>query len=45
MDELTKNLKSRTAQDLAAWWSNWYMRAGHKRLGRILFDHALTSGR
>ncbi len=21
---------------IAAWWSKWYMKAGHKRLGRIM---------
>ncbi len=21
---------------VAAWWSKWYMKAGHKRLGRIM---------
>ena len=23
-------------QELCAWWSRWYLKAGHKRLGRIL---------
>ncbi len=42
-DELTKNIKSWTAQDLATWWSTWYMRTGHKRLGRILVELARAS--
>lgn len=21
---------------LASWWSKWYMKAGHKRLGRVV---------
>lgn len=24
------------AKDGALWWKRWYMKAGHKRLGRIL---------
>lgn len=23
-------------QTIAAWWSKWFMKAGHKRLGRIM---------
>ncbi|HKM77477.1 MAG TPA: hypothetical protein VJZ03_00240 [Candidatus Bathyarchaeia archaeon] len=23
-------------QTIAAWWLKWYMKAGHKRLGRIM---------
>ena len=23
-------------QTVAAWWSKWYLKAGHKRLGRIM---------
>ncbi len=44
-DELTKNIKSWTAQDLTTWWSTWYMRAGHKRLGRILVKLARASSK
>jgi len=25
-----------TVLKLAAWWKKWFMKAGHKRLGRIL---------
>jgi hypothetical protein len=25
-----------TARDVVAWWTKWYLKAGHKRLGRLL---------
>ena len=25
---------------LARWWKEWYLKAGHKRLGRILLKYA-----
>ncbi|MBF0569356.1 MAG: hypothetical protein HQL18_01085 [Candidatus Omnitrophica bacterium] len=34
--ELHKNYINWSASDLVHWWSQWYMKAGHKRLGRIL---------
>lgn len=34
--ELEANLKSWSAINLIAWWTRWYLKAGHKRLGRIL---------
>jgi hypothetical protein len=34
--ELKENVDAWTARDLIKWWSGWYMKAGHKRLGRIL---------
>ena len=34
--ELVKNLAAWSAKDLIIWWSKWYLKAGHKRLGRIL---------
>ena len=36
--ELTKHIKGWSALELAAWWKNWYRKAGHKRLGRMLVD-------
>ncbi len=38
--KLEKNIGSWSALDVAAWWKDWYMRAGHKRLGRILVELA-----
>lgn len=32
----SKNLDTMPAKDLIAWWTKWYIKAGHKRLGRIL---------
>lgn len=34
--ELEQNFVKWSAQDLVSWWSRWYLKAGHKRLGRIL---------
>ena len=34
--ELETNIDHLSARDVAAWWAKWYMKAGHKRLGRIL---------
>src|SRR5580658_10105118 len=39
-EELFRNLDSWSARDVAIWWARWYMRAGHKRLGRLLVDLA-----
>ena len=29
-------LDQAAVQTIAAWWSKWYLKAGHKRLGRIM---------
>ena len=29
-------LDQAAVETVAAWWSKWYMKAGHKRLGRIM---------
>lgn len=29
-----------SAKDVIVWWGEWYMKAGHKRLGRILAKQA-----
>jgi hypothetical protein len=34
--ELQQDVHSWSAYDLMDWWSRWYLKAGHKRLGRIL---------
>ena len=34
--EMENKYKDWSAEDLALWFERWYMRAGHKRLGRIL---------
>ena len=34
--ELENNIDSLSARDIISWWSKWYMKTGHKRLGRIL---------
>jgi len=34
--ELQKSYVQWSARDVGEWWSRWYLKAGHKRLGRIL---------
>lgn len=36
--ELRQHFDRWSARDLATWWKTWYVRAGHKRLGRILVE-------
>jgi hypothetical protein len=38
--ELEQNIDSWNARAVAAWWGRWYLKAGHKRLGRTLVDIA-----
>jgi hypothetical protein len=38
-EEAEKDLGSldrAAVEALAAWWQKWYMKAGHKRIGRIM---------
>jgi len=35
-EEDLKNLDQKSVETVANWWISWYMKAGHKRLGRIL---------
>lgn len=41
--ELKENLDAWSANDLIGWWARWYLKAGHKRLGRTLV--AVSKGR
>ena len=41
--ELEQNIDSWNARDVAAWWNRWYLKAGHKRLGRTLVEIAKKS--
>ena len=34
--EIQQNFNNWTSKDLARWWLKWYLKAGHKRLGRIV---------
>jgi hypothetical protein len=34
--ELVEAIDRWTARDVVGWWTKWYLKAGHKRLGRIL---------
>jgi hypothetical protein len=39
-EELIEQFDRWTARDVARWWASWYLRAGHKRLGRLLVEMA-----
>jgi hypothetical protein len=41
--ELLEHLDRWSAKAVASWWAVWYLKAGHKRLGRILVDLARKS--
>jgi len=34
------NVDEQALVKVANWWRKWYMKAGHKRLGRILLQYA-----
>jgi hypothetical protein len=36
--EFQQNLDNWSVKDLIDWWTKWYLKAGHKRLGRILIS-------
>jgi hypothetical protein len=36
LEEIKEGITSWSANDLIKWWVRWYLKAGHKRLGRIL---------
>ena len=38
--ELLAHLDEWKVRDMAKWWAVWYLKAGHKRLGRLLVDLA-----
>ncbi|MCX7757729.1 MAG: hypothetical protein N2166_05415 [candidate division WOR-3 bacterium] len=35
-EEELKQIDPQFIEPIAAWWFKWYLKAGHKRLGRIL---------
>ncbi|HDD43691.1 MAG TPA: hypothetical protein ENG63_02360 [Candidatus Desulfofervidus auxilii] len=37
--EELKNLNEEAVIQVAQWWNKWYLKAGHKRLGRILINY------
>jgi len=41
-EELKQYFDEWSAQELAQWWIRWYLKAGHKRLGRILVKMGKT---
>ena len=42
--ELQQYSNEWSARDMVTWWTKWYMKAGHKRLGRILVTIGKKSG-
>ena len=44
-NELMEHVDNWSALELIGWWSRWYMKAGHKRLGRVLVSLAKVEGR
>ena len=40
--ELEQSIDNLSARDIISWWSKWYMKTGHKRLGRILVGMGKT---
>ncbi|HEV8384447.1 MAG TPA: hypothetical protein VGQ11_06205 [Candidatus Acidoferrales bacterium] len=38
--ELFTHLEEWKVKEVAAWWATWYLKAGHKRLGRLLVELA-----
>ena len=40
--EVEQNIDNLSARDIIRWWSKWYMKTGHKRLGRILVTMGKT---
>jgi hypothetical protein len=34
--EIEQNVDNLSARDIIIWWTKWYLKTGHKRLGRIL---------
>jgi hypothetical protein len=38
--ELEANLDLWSSRAMILWWDRWYLKAGHKRLGRILVELA-----
>lgn len=39
-EDLSANITHWTATELARWWADNYLAAGHKRLGRLLVKEA-----
>jgi predicted flavoprotein YhiN len=39
-EELKQKLDDWKPNDLILWWARWYMKTGHKRLGRLLVSIA-----
>jgi hypothetical protein len=38
--ELLEHVDEWSVRAVATWWTRWYLKAGHKRLGRLLVELA-----
>jgi hypothetical protein len=39
-NELLEHVDGWSARAVTTWWAKWYLKAGHKRLGRLLVELA-----
>lgn len=39
-NDAMENVPGDAMREVANWWQRWYMKAGHKRLARILLQYA-----
>ena len=39
-DDAMENIPGDAMHIVADWWQSWYMKAGHKRLARVLLQYA-----
>jgi len=42
--EIEQNIDRLSARDVIDWWKKWYLKTGHKRLGRILLAIGKRTG-
>lgn len=35
-EDILKKMSKEEVESVGKWWQEWYLKAGHKRLGRIL---------
>ena len=39
-NDAAENVPDEALQEVANWWKKWFLKAGHKRLARILLQYA-----
>jgi len=40
LEDIIASMPAKERAKLPNWWKKWYLKAGHKRLGRRLLEHA-----